>query len=75
MSAQPLPWTEDAYYFRDLLFHLRKPVILPKEKFEDVPDYVDTVHTIRSRDTRGPEIIHYECCLNFKLERIIQLNK
>jgi hypothetical protein len=50
------PWTEDADYSRDLLFHLREPVMLPKEKFE-VGDYVGTVYTIRSRNTRGPEIL------------------
>jgi hypothetical protein len=62
MSAQPLPWPKDANYFRGLLFHLREPVMLPKQNFEQVWDYVGTVYTMQSRNTSVQEIIHYECC-------------
>jgi hypothetical protein len=72
MSVQLLPWPGDSNYFRDLVFHLREPVMLPQEKFE-LWDYVGTVYTIRSRNTNGPEITRYECCLNFELEGIIRL--
>jgi hypothetical protein len=74
MPAQLLPWSEDANYFRNLLLHLSETVMLPKAKFE-LWNNVDTVYTIRSRNTNGPEIPHGECCLNFELGRIIQLNK
>jgi hypothetical protein len=63
MSAQLIPWTEDSNYLLDLLFHLSGPVMLPKQKFEEVWDYVDIVYTIRSRNTSGQEITHYQCRL------------
>jgi hypothetical protein len=63
MSAQLPPWPKDANYFRDLLFHLREPAMLPKQKFEEGWDYVDTVYTMRSRNMSRREIPHYECRL------------
>ncbi|KAF8433176.1 hypothetical protein BGX38DRAFT_211774 [Terfezia claveryi] len=67
MSEAMMPISADALHYRTLLFELRKPVIIPADKFNEIWPYIDSVYaTLRGEvlQCNGTlRVQKYECRL------------